>query len=74
MGYNILRHRAACNMMARGAVLTDIQHVLGHERTTTTDIYLRSLGFNALRGAVELIDGCDSNCDSGVAAIASYYK
>ncbi len=37
-------------MMARGAVLTDIQHVLGHERTTTTDIYLRSPGFNALRG------------------------
>jgi integrase len=68
MGYHNLRHRAACNMMARGAVLTDIQHVLGHERTTTTDIYLRSLGFNALRGAVELIDDCDSNCDSEVIA------
>ncbi len=56
MGYHNLRHRAACNMMARGAVLTHIQHILGHERTTATDIYLRSLGLNALRGAVALID------------------
>jgi integrase len=67
MGYHNLRHRAASNMMAKGAALTDIQHILGHERATTTDIYLRSLGFNALRGAAELMEDCDSNCDSTVA-------
>ena len=44
MGYHNLHHRAAGNMMAREAVLTDIQYALGHERTTTTDIYLRSWG------------------------------
>lgn len=64
MGFHNLRHRAACNLMERGAVLTDIQHVLGHERPTTTDTYLRSLGFSSLRNVVELMDDCDSDCDS----------
>ena len=56
MGYHNLRHRAACNMMAREAVLTDIQHALGHERATTTNLYLQSLGFNHLEEAADLMD------------------
>ena len=68
MGYHNLRHLASCNMAAKGAALTDIQQILGHERATTTDIYLRSLGFNGLRGAAEMMEGmCDFLCDSPVA-------
>ena len=74
LGYHNLLHRAAGNMMARGAVLTDIQHVPGHERTTTTDIVPAFPGPKALRGAVELIDDCDSGCDSKVATPESPLK
>jgi integrase len=64
MGYHNLRHRAASNMMARGAALTDVQQILGHERATTTALYLQSLAFNALQETAELMeDGCDQNCD-----------
>ena len=45
MGYHTLRHLTASEMASRGASLTDIQKVLGHERATTTDGYLQSLGF-----------------------------
>lgn len=75
MGYHNLRHRAASNMMAKGASLTDVQHILGHERATTTDIYLWSLGFDSLRGAAELMDdGCDCLCDSKVAQNGNPHK
>ena len=75
MGYHNLRHRAACNMIARGAVLTDIQQILGHERATTTDLYLRSLGFNALRDAAELMEDCADFCaDNESAQIENPYK
>ena len=68
MGFHNLRHLAACNMAAKGAALTDIQQILGHERATTTDLYLHSLGFNGLRGAADMMEGmCDFLCDSPVA-------
>jgi integrase len=56
MGYHNLRHAAASTMAARGAALTDIQKFLGHERSTTTDIYLQSLGFNFLQGLADMLD------------------
>ena len=68
MGYHALRHRAASNMMAKGASLIDVQHLLGHERATTTDLYLQSLEFNALRGAAEFMDDDDAQteCDKEI--------
>jgi integrase len=56
MGYHSLRHRAASNMAAKGVPLSDIQRYLGHERATTTDLYLQSLGFTALAGAAAALD------------------
>jgi integrase len=56
MGYHTLRHLTASEMANRGASLTDIQKVLGHERATTTDGYLQSLGFVSVRGAMLLLE------------------
>jgi integrase len=56
MGYHALRHLTASEMASRGASLTDIQKVLGHERATTTDGYLQSLGFVSVRGAMLLLE------------------
>lgn len=41
--YHPLRHLAASIMADTGTPLTVIQAILGHQRTTTTDIYLRSI-------------------------------
>jgi integrase len=41
--YHALRHYGASKLMNAGAPLTDIQEILGHQRPTTTDIYLQSL-------------------------------
>lgn len=41
--YHPLRHLAASIMADAGTPLTVIQAILGHQRTTTTDIYLRSI-------------------------------
>jgi len=51
-----LRHLTASEMAARGASLTDIQKVLGHERASTTDGYLQDLGFVSVRGAMLLLE------------------
>jgi integrase len=56
MGYHALRHLTASEMANRGASLTDIQKVLGHERATTTDGYLQSLGFMSVQGAMLLLE------------------
>ena len=56
MGYHSLRHAAASEMAAKGIPLTKIQKYLGHERATTTDLYLQSLGHNSLRAAAEALD------------------
>lgn len=42
--YHSLRHFSASLMAKERTPLTDIQKFLGHQRPTTTDIYLRSLG------------------------------
>lgn len=41
--YHCLRHFASVMMDKAGVPLTDIQNVLGHQRATTTDIYLASV-------------------------------
>lgn len=56
MGYHTLRHLTASEMASRGASLTDIQKVLGHQRASTTDGYLQDLGFVSVRGAMLLLE------------------
>lgn len=41
--FHALRHYGASKLAEAGIPITDIQRILGHQRTTTTDIYLRSL-------------------------------
>lgn len=41
--YHALRHYTAILLDRGGAPLTDIQKILGHQRATTTDIYLSSI-------------------------------
>lgn len=41
--FHCLRHFTASLLNHEGAPITDIQAILGHERTTTTDHYLKSL-------------------------------
>jgi len=54
-GYHALRHHTASILAERGAPLTDIQKILGHERPTTTDNYLQSLG-ESVRVAMGLLE------------------
>lgn len=41
--YHNLRHYGASRLAELGVSLTDIQYLLGHQRATTTDIYLQSI-------------------------------
>jgi integrase len=41
--FHCIRHFTASLLDNKGVSLTDIQKLLGHERATTTDIYLQSL-------------------------------
>lgn len=41
--FHCLRHYGASKLSNAGVALTDIQNLLGHQRATTTDIYLQSL-------------------------------
>jgi site-specific recombinase XerD len=41
--YHALRHYGASKLDNLGVALSDIQALLGHERATTTDLYLQSL-------------------------------
>jgi integrase len=43
--YHALRHYGASRLAHEGVPLADIQALLGHQRATTTDLYLQSLGF-----------------------------
>ena len=54
--YHALRHFGASKLDNLGVALTDIQELLGHERATTTDTYLRSLRGSA-REAVRKLEG-----------------
>ena len=42
-GFHALRHVVAQQLRREDACMSDIQALLGHQRATTTDIYLRSL-------------------------------
>lgn len=42
-GYHALRHYGASKLADSGVPITDIQILLGHQRPTTTDIYLQSI-------------------------------
>lgn len=55
-GFHSLRHFFASRMMASGeANIVEVQAALGHQRTTTTDIYLRSMSSSIahLAGVIE---------------------
>jgi integrase len=41
--YHALRHYGASKLAAEGVALTTIQSLLGHSRSTTTDVYLQAL-------------------------------
>jgi integrase len=41
--YHNLRHYGASRLADAGVPITDIQLLLGHQRPTTTDIYLQSI-------------------------------
>jgi integrase len=41
--YHNLRHYGASRLADAGVSITDIQYLLGHQRATTTDIYLQSI-------------------------------
>lgn len=46
-GFHALRHFVATQLMSSQQVnIAEIQQLLGHQRTTTTDLYLRSLSSN----------------------------
>jgi site-specific recombinase XerD len=54
-GYHALRHYGASVLANAGVPLTDIQALLGHQRTTTTDIYLQSIK-DGLKEAVKKLE------------------
>ncbi|MGZ6275680.1 MAG: tyrosine-type recombinase/integrase [Syntrophales bacterium] len=41
--YHALRHYGASKLAEEGVSIPDIQYLLGHQRATTTDIYLQSI-------------------------------
>ncbi len=53
--YHTLRHYGASKLMNAGVPLTDIQEILGHQKATTTDIYLQSIR-GSLRESIKKLD------------------
>lgn len=53
--YHALRHYGASFLDHKKAPRTDIQQLLGHEKATTTDIYLHSLE-GSLKKTIRLMD------------------
>jgi len=53
--YHALRHYGASTLANAGVSLPDIQTLLGHQRTTTTDIYLQSIR-GSLKDAVKKLE------------------
>ncbi|ABC77903.1 tyrosine-type recombinase/integrase [Syntrophus aciditrophicus] len=54
-GYHALRHYGASRLANSGVPITDIQALLGHQRPTTTDIYLQSIR-KSLIGAMKNLE------------------
>lgn len=53
--YHALRHYGASKLSNAGVALTDIQEILGHQRTTTTDEYLQSIR-GSVKKAIEKLE------------------
>lgn len=53
--YHNLRHYGASKLAEAGVGITDIQYLLGHQRATTTDIYLQSIS-ESLKGAMKNLE------------------
>ena len=53
--FHALRHYGASQLANSGVPIPDIQALLGHQRSTTTDIYLQSISPN-LRKAMDNLD------------------
>lgn len=54
-GFHALRHLGASRLARAGVGLTDIQAILGHQRATTTDIYLQAIG-RGVKDAMKKLD------------------
>ncbi len=54
--YHCLRHYGASKLAEANTPLTDIQEILGHQRATTTDIYLQSLKGSSIEAMKRLED------------------
>ena len=54
-GFHALRHFGATRLASAGVAITDIQNLLGHQRTTTTDIYLQSIN-ESVKNAVKKLE------------------
>ena len=54
--FHALRHYGASKLAQEGVPLPDIQALLGHQRATTTDIYLQSLGFASRLDSLRKLD------------------
>jgi integrase len=54
--FHCIRHFGASKLANKRAALTDIQRILGHEKATTTDIYLQSLKGSASKVIKKLED------------------
>ena len=53
-GFHAIRHYCSSFMVKQGIPVTDMQQILGHERLSTTDLYLRSLGDGVKKAMEEL--------------------
>jgi integrase len=53
--YHALRHYGASKLAKEGVPLTDIQEILGHQRASTTDLYLQSIR-GSLRESIKKLD------------------
>jgi len=53
--YHNLRHYGASKLAEAGVSLTDIQYLLGHQRASTTDIYLQSIS-ESLKDAMKNLE------------------
>jgi integrase len=53
--YHALRHYGASKLAEAGVALTDIQYLLGHQRASTTDIYLQSIS-ESLKDAMKNLE------------------
>ena len=54
-GFHSIRHLTASTLYKLGYVVADIQSVLRHESATTTAKYIKSLGLEGVRSALEAL-------------------